>query len=97
MPKKCLELIRTLRREKNYSQDYVANKLGISQKAYSEIENGKTALKHELVNALADILNVSADKICQVNNCSKKEQIEKNQKLIKLLEQNKIPIPKNLY
>ncbi len=93
----CFELLRSLRREKNYSQEYVAEKLGISQKAYSEIESGKTTLKHELIGVLAEILNISAHEICQVNNCSTKVQKEKNQMLIELLEQNKISIPKNLY
>lgn len=96
MPKNRLELIRKLRRENNYSQEYVANKLGISQKAYSEIENGKTNLKHEQVNLLAELLHISADEICNISNCCTKEI--KNQKLflIKLLEENKIPIPLNL-
>jgi transcriptional regulator with XRE-family HTH domain len=97
MSHKCLELIRTIRREKNYSQEYVANILGITQKAYSEIESGKTALKHDLIKNLAEILEISADRICQINNCSVKSVTEKNQKLIELLELNKIIIPKNLY
>ena len=97
MENNCFEQLRRLRREKNYSQEYVAEKLGISQKAYSEIESGKTTLKHELIGVLAEILNISAHEICQVNNCSTKVQKEKNQMLIELLEQNKISIPKNLY
>ena len=97
MENNSIELLRSLRREKNYSQEYVAEKLGISQKAYSEIESGKTTLKHELIGVLAEILNISAHEICQVNNCSTKVQKEKNQMLIELLEQNKISIPKNLY
>jgi len=39
-----LKHIRSLRRDKNLSQEYVAFELGISQKAYSDLENGKTCL-----------------------------------------------------
>lgn len=91
-----LELIRTIRREKNYSQDYMANLLNITQKAYSEIENGKTHLKQDTIKKIADILEISAHKICQIDNCSAKLLKEKNKKFIKLLELNNISIPKEL-
>lgn len=35
------ETIRSIRRSRNYSQEYMAHKLGISQNVYSKIENGK--------------------------------------------------------
>lgn len=36
--------IKKIRELKGYSQDYVANKLAISQRAYSKIESGETRL-----------------------------------------------------
>jgi transcriptional regulator with XRE-family HTH domain len=36
-----------------YSQDYVAQKLGIKQASYSQIEKGDTRLKIETINKLA--------------------------------------------
>ena len=45
MSKMCNENLRKIRRDKNYSQEYLANLLNISQKAYSDIEQGKTSLK----------------------------------------------------
>ena len=41
MKKKWNENLRHLRREFDYSQEYVANLLSISQKTYSNIEQGK--------------------------------------------------------
>ena len=36
--------LRKIRREKDLTQEYIAFELGISQKAYSDIENGKTKI-----------------------------------------------------
>ncbi|MFT3823584.1 MAG: helix-turn-helix transcriptional regulator [Chitinophagaceae bacterium] len=47
--------IRALRRSKEYSQEYMALMLHISQNAYSRLENGKTPLT---VDRLFDICNI---------------------------------------
>ena len=57
----CNENLRKIRRDKNYSQEYIANLLNISQKAYSDIEQGKTSLKYEMIIKLTSILNISPD------------------------------------
>ena len=44
MDKEAVKLIRKIRIEKNYSQEYLASKLNISQSYYGRIENGKTSL-----------------------------------------------------
>jgi transcriptional regulator with XRE-family HTH domain len=63
--------IRKLRREKDFSQEYVAFQLGISQKSYSKIENGKTELKHSILLSLARIFDTTPDKLCPIsNNCN---------------------------
>lgn len=54
--------IRMRRETKNYTQAYVASKLGISQNAYSKIESGQTNFTvkrlYEIVHILeADILD----------------------------------------
>ena len=43
---------------RNYSQKYVASKLGMSQNAYSKIENNITGLTVHHVKALSKILEV---------------------------------------
>mgnify|MGYP003536855521 FL=1 len=50
--------IRSLRAQRNYTQEYVAFKLDISQRAYSKIETGKTKLRIDHLIALADVFKV---------------------------------------
>ena len=64
MKRKCLETLRKVRREKNLSQEYMAEKLEITQKAYSNIENGKTTLKNDILLKLAKILDLNPDDLC---------------------------------
>lgn len=51
-------VIRRHREMKNYSQKYVAAKMGISQNAYSKIENNITQLTVHHVKQLSEILQV---------------------------------------
>lgn len=52
--------IRKTRREKEYSQDYVAMKLGISQTAYQRIENGRAEkMDINIIVKIAEILEIS--------------------------------------
>jgi len=49
-------VIRRYREMKNFSQTYVAGKMGISQNAYSKIENNLTQLTVHHVKQLSEIL-----------------------------------------
>lgn len=51
--------IRKQREEKNYTQEYLAAKLKISQNAYSKIELGYTKITLERLFQIADILETS--------------------------------------
>lgn len=51
--------IRSIRELRAYSQSYVAERLGVNQKAYSKMELGKTQLNWDKLNKIADILAVS--------------------------------------
>lgn len=51
-------VIKQFRELRNYSQDYVAKKMGISQNAYSKIENNITQLTVTHVKQLSTILEV---------------------------------------
>ncbi len=55
------EKIRKIRTLKGYSQDYMSEKLKISQPAYSDIENSKTKIGLETVNSIADIFQIEVD------------------------------------
>lgn len=51
-------IIKYYRELKNYSQKYVATKMGISQNAYSKIENNLTQLTVHHVKELSRILEI---------------------------------------
>ncbi|MHA4807091.1 helix-turn-helix domain-containing protein [Flavitalea flava] len=50
--------LRILREFRNYSQEYIADKLGITQNAYSRIETNQTKISTERLGKLAIILNI---------------------------------------
>ncbi|KAA2240639.1 helix-turn-helix transcriptional regulator [Chitinophaga agrisoli] len=50
--------LRSLRRRKEYSQEYMAFMLNISQNAYSRLENGKTPLTINRLFDICALLNV---------------------------------------
>ena len=57
--------IRKVREYRNYTQDYLALKLGISQNAYSKIELAYTRITLERLIHIAQILEVdSIDLLC---------------------------------
>lgn len=61
--------IRNLREDNDYTQSFVAEKLGITQRAYSYYENGGRTLTPELLIKIADFYNVSIDYLLgQTNN-----------------------------
>ena len=55
--------LKTLREFNNYSQEYIAGQLNISQAAYSKIENGTTQLALEHLTKLADIYKLTPNDI----------------------------------
>jgi transcriptional regulator with XRE-family HTH domain len=50
--------LRVYREFRNYSQEYIAEKLGITQNAYSRIETNQTRLTADRLRQIADILNI---------------------------------------
>ncbi|WP_090772249.1 helix-turn-helix domain-containing protein [Pedobacter soli] len=55
--------IRVQRLTKKYSQQFMADKLGISQFAYSKIERGKTDITVRRMIDIANILEIPAAKL----------------------------------
>ena len=53
------ERIKAIREQKNYSQTYLAQELGISQKAYSKIETGETKLTVDNLFRIASALETT--------------------------------------
>lgn len=94
--------IKSIRELKNYTQQYMAEQLGITQAGYSKIEKGNTVLSYNKLIKIAIILEVSIDdiinfdhkKIIKVNTdqnyniekCCNHAVIELYEDKIKLLE-----------
>lgn len=55
--------IKSIRELKNYTQEYIADQLGITQAGYSKIEKGNTNLSLEKLEQLAIILDVPLENI----------------------------------
>lgn len=76
MKKETGHKVRQIRELKGYSQEYVANKLGISQRAYSKIETNQTKLDWERITKIAELFDVdpidmiSFDDNLIFNNCN---------------------------
>lgn len=60
--------IKIIREIKNYTQEYMASELNISQNAYSRIELNKTKLTTALAEKIADILEVSLADLLSKDN-----------------------------
>ena len=71
-----LKNIRKIRGLRDYSQEYMGKKLGISARGYGGIETGETPLTLERLEKIAEILEVSPlqllafDEKLIFNNCS---------------------------
>ena len=50
--------IKQLRELKNFTQEYVAQKLGLSTRAYSKIETGETQLTINRLNEISQVLGM---------------------------------------
>lgn len=72
-----------------YTQQYVYEKLDISQNHYSRIENGRTGMSFEILLQLSELLNIttdyiltgkpdSSDKIDFLDNYKKLSQKQRN-------------------
>jgi transcriptional regulator with XRE-family HTH domain len=55
--------LKKLREFRNYSQDFVASKLGKEQNTYSRMERGETKIKEEDIIKLAELLEVTTTQL----------------------------------
>lgn len=93
--------IKHLRELRNYTQEHMAHCLGLTQRAYSAIENGKTQLTIERLREITQILNVSIGDILDLeskttyNNSFNNHAAENKGSLI--FKQDDVDELKNLY
>jgi transcriptional regulator with XRE-family HTH domain len=57
--------IKQRREELNYTQEYVANKLGLSQNMYSMLESGRSQMKVDQLILVAQILEADPNEFLQ--------------------------------
>lgn len=63
-----LERIRNLREDNDFTQSMIANKLNISQRAYSHYETGTRDIPLTVLIQLADIYDCSIDYLLERTN-----------------------------
>ncbi len=59
--------IKKLRELKNFTQSHMATELGITQSAYSKIEQGETELTYAKMSKIAEVLGISPEDIAAFN------------------------------
>lgn len=57
------EKIRNMRELKNFTQEYMAEKLGITQAGYSKIESGATKLSYNKIEEISKVLGVQTEEL----------------------------------
>lgn len=60
-----LERIKKIRNLKGVKQKYIALQMGMSQSTYSKIENGNQKLTFEVIEKIADVLNIPINHLTQ--------------------------------
>ncbi|MGG5210923.1 helix-turn-helix domain-containing protein [Chryseobacterium sp. MIQD13] len=92
--KVCGQNIRKIRRSKDFTQEYMAFEMGISQKAYSDIENSKVKINLEILTKISDILEIKPSDICSISHkCGTDGSEDKYQGLLEYMKKNNISIP----
>lgn len=60
--------IKNIRELKNLTQEYMAEKLDISQAAYCKLEKGSTKISQEKLDKIAEVLEVNPNDITDFDN-----------------------------
>lgn len=76
------ERLKQLRLKNNYTQENIANKIGVSKQSVSKWESGKTYPDIDNLIILSDIYNVTIDELIREDNILKKR--------IKITKKNRI-------
>jgi transcriptional regulator with XRE-family HTH domain len=59
--------IKKLRELKNFTQSHIASELGITQSAYSKIEQGETEVSYSKLSKIAEVLGMAPEEIMTFN------------------------------
>lgn len=73
----------------------MAFEMGISQKAYSDIENSKVKINLDILNKISGILDIKPSDICSISHkCGTSDFEDKYHDLVEYMKKNNIAIPK---
>lgn len=61
LSKQVCTRLKKFRQEKNFCQEYIAEKLGISVAAYSNLESGKSKISLDRIEEIASILQIDTE------------------------------------
>lgn len=61
------KVLQELRKTNNYTQDYVAEVLGVVRQTYSHYETGKRTPNYDALIKLADLYNISVDDLLNLS------------------------------
>jgi transcriptional regulator with XRE-family HTH domain len=59
--------IKKLRELKNFTQSHIASELGITQSAYSKMEQGETEVSYSKLSKIAEVLGMAPEEIMTFN------------------------------
>lgn len=92
-----LTKLKDIRLKNNFTQEYIAFELGITQKAYSKLENGKTCISLNRILQLAKIFKIEPSSLCE-NGCDCSKYIKDFKKnTIEYFKSNGLDIPDFLF
>ena len=66
MKKKLGSRIKALRTAKNFTQEQVADQIGVSRQKYARIESGVNSITFDILSKIADVLDVTVGDITKV-------------------------------
>jgi transcriptional regulator with XRE-family HTH domain len=92
----CGQNIRKIRRSKDFTQEYMAFEMGISQKAYSDIENSKVKINLDILTKISAILEIKPSDICSISDQCGNNFEDKYHDLVEYMKKNGIEVPKEL-
>lgn len=75
--KTILDTIKKIRRNKGYSQQYMAMKMGVEQSTYNKLEGGKSSLRIIHLLEICKILEIDSGQIMNLTTKSDKSEIRR--------------------
>lgn len=80
------KFILELRKEKNMTQQELADKIGVTDRAISKWENGRRLPDLSLITVLAEVINVEVSELLNAKRMTKEELIDLRETINSLIE-----------